>query len=420
MISEEQIFKIIEDNKNESIKFLQKMISFDSQVINQGLKGKEGKIQRWLAKELETVGCQVDLFEPDNKKIKKYSDFNPGHDYTNRHNVVGILRGEGKGRSLILNGHVDTVAIGDKGLWKYDPLEGRVEKGKIFGRGACDMKAGVAAIVMAVKCIKKANIKLSGDIIIQSVVDEEGGGNGTLACVDRGYRADAAIIPEPTGLKIMTTHRGAMHLSIRIKGKSTHACLKWEGVNAIEKMLKIMTGLSELEKEWLATKHHLLLPSPTIMFGQIKGGVGGSIVPAECELIVNIKYLPGENKKSVQKEVEGNIKSITKADSWLKKHPPEINWLLNTSPYETCSDHPIVKTIKIAVSKFIDKPEISGLPSGADARILNNIGGIPTVIFGPGSLSKAHSVDEYVSIDEYLTAIKILAFTVIEWVKDVL
>ena len=143
--------------------------------------------------------------------------------------MVGILEGEGKGRSLILNGHVDTVPPGDTTLWKHNPFGGEIEGDRIFGRGSVDMKGGISAMIMAVKFIKEAKIRLKGDIILQCVVDEEGGGNGTLACVDRGYKADAAIVTEPTNLKIMIAHRGAMHLRVKVKGKSTHACFRWEG-----------------------------------------------------------------------------------------------------------------------------------------------------------------------------------------------
>ena len=277
------------------------------------------------------------------------------------------------------------------------------------------MKGGISAMIMAVKFIKEAKIRLKGDIILQCVVDEEGGGNGTLACVDRGYKADAAIVTEPTNLKIMIAHRGAMHLRVKVKGKSTHACFRWEGVSAIEKILKIINGLSELEKIWLASKNHPLLPSPTIMVGEIRGGTGVSIVPEECEIKVDVKYLPGEDKENVRREVEENIKNTAKSDPWLRKHPPEIFWTLNTSPYQISSEHPIVKTIKECASKVIDNPEISGLPSGADARILNNIGKIPAVIFGPGNLRDAHSLDESLSLSEYIKAIKILSLSIIEW-----
>jgi acetylornithine deacetylase len=412
---EEKILKAIEENKEESVRFLRKLISFDSSISRQGVNGKEGKAAEWLAEELKKVSCEIDMFYPDNQKLSKYPEFNPGHDYTERPNVVGSLKGKGGGRSLILNGHIDTVPPGDIDSWKHNPWEGGIEGDKVYGRGSVDMKGGVAAMIMAVKFIKAAGIKLKGDVILQCVVDEEGGGNGTLACVDKGYKADAAIITEPTSLKILVTHRGAMHLKVRVKGKSTHVCFRWKGVSAIEKMVKIMNSLSELEKRWLATKYHPLLPSPTIMAGEIKGGVGASIVPGECAIKVDVKYLPQENKEDVQREVEENIKNTAQSDPWLKEHPPEILWTLNASPYEISSRHPLAKTLGNCVNKIKEVSEVSGLPSGADARILNNIGKIPTVIFGPGDLSQAHSIDESISISEYIKAIKILTLSIIEW-----
>jgi acetylornithine deacetylase len=268
---------------------------------------------------------------------------------------------------------------------------------------------------MAVQCLRETKNDLKGDIIIQCVVDEEGGGNGTLACVDRGYRADAAIITEPTDLKILTCHRGAMHLTIRTSGRATHASMKWDGVNAIEKMLKIMDALSELEKDWLARKRHRFLPAPTIMFGKIQGGSGASIIPAECELKLDIKYLPHENAETVRKEVENCIERV--GDVWLQENPPEINWTLNTSPYEINPEHPIVGKISEKSLQINRKAETGGLPSGADARIINNIGKVPTVIFGPGSLKQAHSANEHVSLSEYLKCIGILTLTINDWCK---
>ncbi len=412
----EKILKAVEREKREAIKFLRKLISFDTQVIEQGKGGKESSAQRFLAKEFKNLGADVDIFEPDNKKLRKYSDFNPGHNYTKRPNVVAVFKGEGGGRSIILNGHIDTVSPGNLALWKYNPYIGEIVGRKIFGLGAVDMKSGVSAMIMAIKILKKMKAKLKGDIIFQSVVDEEGGGNGTLACVDRGYKADVAIIAEPTNLEICAAHRGAMHLRIKVKGLSTHACLKEKGVNAIEKMVKIMKSLEELEKEWCKKKRHPLLPSPTITLCQISGGVGASIIPEECEAKVNIKYLPAEKKEDVQKEVEEKIRTISNSDAWLKKHPPELTWLLNTSPYETKISHPLVKILKESAIRVTGKARVTGLPSGADARILNNIGHIPTFIFGPGDLSQAHHVNESLSIREYINAIKIFSLVIFGWV----
>ena len=292
---------------------------------------------------------------------------------------------------------------------------GEIAGRKIIGLGAVDMKSGISAMVMAIKILKRVKTKLKGDIILQSVVDEEGGGNGTLACVDRGYSADAAIIAEPTNLEICSAHRGAMHLKIRVKGLSTHACLKEKGVNAIEKMVMLMKSLEELERKWHKKKRHSLLPSPTITFCQISGGAGASIIPGECEAKVNVKYLPAEKKKDVQKEVEERIKTVCGFDTWLKKHRPELTWLLNTSPYETETSHPLVQILKESAIRVTGKAKVSGLPSGADARILNNVGHIPTFIFGPGDLSQAHHINESISVREYINAIKIFSLAILNW-----
>ena len=412
---EKEIRRYVQKHKEEAIKFLRKLISFESIVINQGIEGKEEKIQSFLVRVLENIVDKLDVFYPDNERLRKYSEFNEGHNYEKRPNVVGILKGKDKGRSIILNGHVDTVDVGNVNLWKYNPFSGKIEDNKIYGRGSVDMKGGLASFILAVKFLKNLGFKLKGDVILQCVVDEEGGGNGTLACVDRGYKADAAIVAEPTNLKIVIAHRGAMHLRVKVKGKSTHACFKWEGVNAIEKMIKIINSLNELEKEYLVKKTHKFLPSPTIMVGEIKGGVAASIVPDECEIKVDVKYLPNESKEKAQREVENCIKNVIRCDKWLSKNKVEIVWTLNTSPYEISEKESVVKVIFDSASKFIKNPVIGGLPSGADARILNNIGKIPTIIFGPGNLKDAHSINESLNLDEFIKSIKIFMLFLIEW-----
>jgi acetylornithine deacetylase len=412
------VARLVKENRDQAIRLLKQLIAFDSQVIEQGRQGGEGLIQEYIADELRTVGAEVDIFEPDNGQLEKYPDFNPDHDYRGRPNVVGVLKGIGGGRSLILNGHADTVSPGDIALWKHHPHSGTITTGEqgITGLGAVDMKGGLAAMLMAVKIAKEMKLQFKGDIIFQSAVDEEGGGNGTLACVDRGYKADVALIAEPTSLKIACAHRGAMHLRIRTRGISTHASMKSKGVNAVEKMVEVMRALSSLEREWSIAKKHSLLPSPTISFCQINGGNGASIIPAECETKVNIKYLPAERTEDIKEEIEERINAVAGADPWLRDNPPELKWLLNTSPYEASTAHPLVEVLKEAVKMAVGREVITGLPSGADARILNNIGGIPTFICGPGELAQAHHIDETLPLKEYLQAIEVYLRVIMNWV----
>ena len=396
---------------------LRQLIALDSQVIEQGIRGNEGNTRQFMAGELRRLGAEVDVFEPDNRKIEKYADFNPGHDYQGRSNVVGTFKGSGGRNSLVLNGHIDTVSPGNISSWKHNPFAGDVEGDSLIGLGAVDMKGGLAAMLMAMRIIKQAGIKLRGDIIFQSVVDEEGGGNGTLACVERGYRADAAIIAEPTGLDICCAHRGAMHARLDVKGLTTHACLKSKGINAIEKMLMLVTALEDLNGQWQANKKHKLLPSPAITCCQISGGTGASIIPAGCEAKINVKYLPSERAQDVRKEVEACLDRVAQRDDWLKRNPPQITWLLNTPPYETSVDYPLVGVLRETIAGLGKEAKITGLPSGADARILNNIGKIPSFIMGPGDLAQAHHIDEALPISEYLQSVKIFALSICRWAQ---
>lgn len=420
-----KLMNYIDAHREEAIAFLQKLISFESTFIDQGVYGNELEIQTWLNEEFQRWGLETRLFEPDNEAIKTWKDFNPGHHYENRPNLVGIAKGEGGGRSLILNGHIDVVPLDDIAKWKYHPLKGIVEDGKLYGRGAADMKSGVAAMALATRYVQEVYGKLKGDVIIEAVVDEEGGGNGTLSCIEQGYTADAAIVTEPTSLQILCASRGVHLLEIEVPGQSIHACYKWKGINAIEKAMKIASGLSELEKEWLATRKSKLLPSPTITLGQIEGGIGAAVVPGSCIMRYDIKYLPVEVQQDgsdlpisgddVRREVEERIRMICEGDHWLREHPVKLNWYLSVMPHNIEPSCKLIDVISETCDEVMDSHCISGMPSGADARHLQNNGNIQTIIFGPGALSSAHSINEFVEVEEYIRAIKVLAATIVDW-----
>lgn len=424
MSERRQILKYIEDNQREAIGFLKKMVQLDSSSINQGLDGKEKEVQEWLAIELDKMGLTTHLFEPDNNKIKHYEDYNPNHSYEGRPNLVATLKGQGGGRSIILNGHVDTVAAGDLNKWDYNPWDGKIIDGRMFGRGTTDMKAGTSAMIMAVKFLKDLNIKLDGDVIIQSVVDEEGGGNGTLACIAEGYTADAAIVTEPTNLEIQPIGRGVLLLEVEVTGKSIHAAYKWNGINAIGKSFKIAQGLNELEHEWLATRTNPLLPSPTINLGYIEGGVEAPIVPDKCIMKFDIKYLPIEIRNGeeafnegymIKEVVEKHIQKICASDEWLSENPPNIDWYLHVMPHNLNPNHELIHTISSVSEELFSKSKISGLRSGSDARHLINSGTIPTVVFGPGNMINAHTINESILLEDYIKSIKALALSVLDW-----
>lgn len=423
------LYAYIDSRKEEATEFLRKLISFDSTFREQGVYGKEGAAQQWLYEQLSAWGFETVLKEPENEVIKDLPDYNPGHRYEGRPNLIAVHRGKGGGKSILLNGHIDTVPLDDLGKWTYHPLSGTIADGKIYGRGACDMKAGLAAMILAVKYLSDCGLTHAGDIIVESVVDEEGGGNGTLACVAEGYTADAAIVTEPTNLEIYCASRGVYLLEVEVAGKPSHACFKWQGVNAVEKGMKIAAGLKELECEWLAKRHNPYLPSPTITLGEIQGGISAATVPGSCIMRFDVKYLPYETDRKgskkrvsgeeIKREVESCIDRICEGDEWLRNHPVGKNWYLSVMPHSIETGHPILDTLGCAGERVLGKkPYLSGLPSGADARHLQNTGGIPTILFGPGDMQNAHSINEWVAQQDYVDAVKILADAIYHWTNE--
>lgn len=418
-MDKQNVVAYIEENKESAITFLCDLLKIDSSDIRHGLDGREEAAQQFLQERLQKIGMETKLCEPDYERIRDYAECAHGHSYQGRPNLVGIMKGSGKGRSLILNGHVDTMAAGDEKLWRHAPWSAMIEGDNIYALGACDMKAGLAAAILAVEAVHKFT-QLKGDLILQSVVDEEGGGNGTLDLVAQGYRADAAIISEPTELKIMSASRGVLVTHIHVTGEASHPNYKWEKANAIEKAFKVCQGLYELEHRWLATKNHPTLPRPTITIGKIQGGVAGTAVPAFCDMDFDIEFLPEEyslngickrtSGRDILREVTEAVMHTAASDKWLQKHPPEIHVDQWVEPHSVDNNFELIKILQ----KNHGDGVVSAFPAGCDARHLAQAG-IPTLIYGPGSMSDAHNANEKVSISQFITCIKTLALTIMDW-----
>lgn len=414
--------KIIEENKDRYIAFLKELIAADSTDIEHGKYGNEINAQRIVIDKLKELAMAVDVFEPDMEEIAgNFKEANPNHAYKDRPDVVGVLKGTGGGRSLILNGHIDTMPFDHTDEWVTHPLEPKIIDGKLYGRGSCDMKGGLSAAICALDALKQKGVRLKGDVIVESVVDEEGGGNGTMACILKGYKADAAIIPEPTELEIMPAHMGWLFYKITVKGKALHSSMKWKGVNAIEKMMIIMRALMELERKWCMEKRSAILPPPTINFGTIHGGMAGSVVADSCVLDFGLHYLPSDSDEEglgskVQEELFKAIDYAVKGDEWLSEHKPEIELYQLGSGYELSTDTPLVKILEREHKKITgNEPTVRGCEYGSDARLLTNYADTPAVLYGPGSIQQAHGIDEYIDLNQYMTAIEVIAQTIIDF-----
>ena len=243
---EERILENIEGSRQELIRFLQDMIRTPSPV------GEEHDVQMFVADKLKAMGLELDIWEPDVEDVKQYPDFvtYPVLDergFKGRPVAVGTLKGSGGGRSLMLQGHLDVMPAGNLELWEHDPWSGVIEGDRMYGRGTYDMKGGDTAMIMALDSVVKAGVKLKGDVIVECVIDEEQSGASTLACCARGYKADAAIITEPTECQIEVATEGFHWADVKITGKQAHCAHRWEGVSALEKGCKIYEAIEDLQ-----------------------------------------------------------------------------------------------------------------------------------------------------------------------------
>ena len=412
----QQLLAKIDQTQDRAIKFLQEMIAIPS------VTGDEAAIQKYLSQHLAKIGLDIDMWETDWEKLKKHPGYRPvDRGYEGRPNIVATLKGKGGGRSLLLNGHTDVIPVGNGEGWSDNPWSASIKDGRIYGRGSADMKSGVASHIMAVECLKAAGIKLKGDVLINIVIDEEVSGHGTLDTVIRGYKADAGISGETSDLAVQPACIGRIWFEIEIHGKPAGIQKRYEGISGIELGYKITKAVEELEAKRVATVTHPLYPSaidslPCII-GSFSAGNYPSAFPASCLLKGSIGTVPGEDHEGVKKSLVEQIAKAAAQDSWMKLHPPIVRFVgYDAQASEIPRNHPIVETVCKNYTEITGRqPEISGRQGAADTRFLNSYGNTPTVIFGPGSTAIMHANDEYVSIEDYITSIKVMALSIYDW-----
>jgi acetylornithine deacetylase len=312
--------------------------------------------------------------------------------------------------------------------WTVDPFAAERRNGLIVGRGAADMKGGLAAAVAALEMLRAAKIRLRGDVIVASVVDEEAGGMGTLAVVDRGYRADGAIIPEPTDLNVAPLCRGIVWGRITIPGRSSHIEMPqphWrEGgaVDAIALGRAVLDAIDRLNARWAENpaKRHPLLPLPCqVMVSMLDAGEFPTAYAGQMRITFDAQYLPAERDERglggrVKAELEAFFQEIAHQDDWLRQHPPRIEWLVDADCAETPGDHRLTQLVHEAALQAGATSRIEGMSSHTDMGLLVNAG-ISTVNFGPGAPSVAHQPDEHVSERDLRLATTTLAIAIADW-----
>ena len=378
-------------------------------------------IQHLLSDRMSTMDLDVDTWQIALDETLAEPDF-PGVevDRSEAWGVVGRAPGHGSGPSLMLNAHVDVVPPGDLFTWEgADPFNGRVTGDTVEGRGACDMKAGLVASLWAVRGLTELKVPLRGDLVLATVVGEEDGGLGTYALLRRGWRADACVIPEPTSLDIAPASAGALTFRITVPGAATHASRRLSGVSAIEKFIPIFSALRRLEKKRNVIKHPLAarweLPIP-IEIGKISAGDWASNVPDRLYADGRMGVAIGEDIATARRALEEAIGTACYDDAWLRDQPATVEWWGGQfASGITEVDSSIISTVQRCHADVSRAPQTMwATPYGSDLRLMQGIGKVPTIHYGPGNAELAHGPRECVSIDELLTATRALALIAID------
>jgi acetylornithine deacetylase len=384
----------------------------------------EHELQDTLATVLRTGGLDVDEWAVPVADLAAEPGF-PGVEVDRSaaggaaHGVVARLPGAGDGPTLMLAAHVDVVPPGDLGAWRRpDPYEGAFVGGRVVGRGACDMKGGLASALLAVEALRETAVPLRGDVLVACVEGEEDGGLGMFATLRRGWRADACVIPEPTGLDVVPAAAGALTFRLTVRGAATHASRRTAGVSAVEKFLPVFLALRRLERRRNADPDLLMRrwePAYPIEIGTVTAGDWPSSVPDLLVAAGRLGVALDEPVAAARQDLEEAVAEACARDAWLRDHPAEVEWWGGQfAPGRTPADQAVTAAVHRAHRAVAGRAAGSwGAPYGSDLRLLVSEG-VPTVHYGPGDVTLAHGPDESVPVAEVVAAARVLTATAVE------
>lgn len=376
----------------------------------------ESDLQHRHARRLSELGFDVDLWKLDLDALAAHPDF-PGTEAhrTEGYGVVGVLGDDRSVPALVLQGHVDVVPIGDLDQWvDRDPFSGAIRDSAVHGRGACDMKAGLAANLAVARALVASGVRLERAFALHAVVGEEDGGLGAFATMLRGHRGDAAVITEPTSSNLVVGNAGALTFELRVAGRAAHGSARLSGYSAIDAFLPVRAALVDLERERNARPDSLFagrpLPYP-ISIGTVRAGDWASSVPdlliAQGRLGVQL----GEPVDQARRALERSIAAACERDPWLRDHPVRVTWPGGQfASGQLDAAHPLVDEVLGAIRRAEHREaRLAGAPYGSDLRLYTGMGGIPTLHYGPGDVRYAHAPREQVRIDELIATTRSLA-----------
>jgi succinyl-diaminopimelate desuccinylase len=377
----------IDVDREQLVRLLSDLVAIES--INPSMKGAQNGetiIGNYILEYLKGLGLEVERQEAL-----------PG-----RSNVLGRLPGRNPKRRLLFEAHLDTMPVEGMAI---DPFRPKIEDGRLYGRGACDTKASIAAMLHALKIAKEQG-RPPGDLYFLGSVDEEYTFKGILHFLEGGFRAQGAIVGEPTELDLVIAHKGIVRWRIEVTGKAAHTSKPKEGINAIVKMARLICRIEERIQPLLASQGHPLVGSPTLSIGKIQGGIQINIVPDRCVIELDRRLNPGEDSHSVLESFEQILDEMRSEDPDLRAVMEEP--FLVDYPLETRETEEVVGLAKAAISGAGRQVKVKGVPYGTDGSKTARAG-IPTVVFGPGSIDQAHTANEYVEIDQVVKAAEIYA-----------
>jgi acetylornithine deacetylase len=392
--------------------------------------GHEGPGQAWIAERYRTLGLETRIVPVDFEAVKDHRAYCGWRAetaaYDGRPNVVGVLRAASgdapPGRTLILNGHMDVVSAEPESAWTYGPWTPTIVDGRLYGRGANDMKAGLISNLYALRAILDAGLRPRGTVQLHSTIEEEaGGGGGALALLAAGYTADGFIATEPCRHGIRIGNGGIMYFRIKVTGKTAHAGNAHLGVNAAVKAAPILLALSRLDEE--RARRHEGSPFAEgsrgrachLSVGSVRAGDWPSTVAGRAEIEARVGYLPGETREGVRAEIERACRAAVADDPWMRDHPPVVEWFgWDAEPWQEDERHPFITTLQEAGRAVLGHPiPTFSRTSGVDSRFAHYFG-FPGVCFGHRG-DNNHGVDEWTDLDSVIQSTKVLARMIMTW-----
>ncbi len=420
---ERRVCDAIVQGEDELVELVRALVALDTTTHTLGEPPRqERELQELLADRLRECSAETRVWEPEPGLVAGHPMVPDGFTFAGRPQLAGRFPGSGGGRTLLLNGHIDVVSIDPVERWSHPPRAAVVEDGRVHGRGACDMKGGVASMVFAAEMLARLGIRLAGDLIVNTVSEEESTGAGGLAMA-RTLRADAAIVPEPSGLDVWVTCRGSLLPTITVEGRAGHAGIPqrpWDeggAVNAIEKLGLVLEAIGRLREHWAGLPAHPYLSPGDCVPTIVSGGEWIVSYPASCRLDCHIEYLPEQADEHgwgsrVEREFTDWIARETASDPWLAAHPPRVEWLVGgVPPSEVPVDHPIVTTALASTRAVGRASALGGLDNWHDGATLTVEAGIPAICLGPGDVRLAHTAAESVPIADLVACAQAIAVT---------